>query len=253
MVSHDCVAFYLLSQQVAKHVTVVQSGQGADEVLAGYEWYPPLAGVDSDPATALAAYRAEFFDRDHDDLAGILDRRWLAPDDPSGAFAAEHFAPARRGHRAGPGAAAGLAGDAGRRPGQTGRQHDDGLGSRSPGAVPGPRVRRTLRGGAAGAEAGRWRQGRAEGGVPAAAAGRGDRPDQGSLPGAGDHRAWRASTWIASGTRCRRRRPRERGLFHQEYVDALLAEPNARRTRLGSNQLWQIGLLELWLQQHGIR
>ena len=46
MVSHDCVAFYLLSQQVSQHVKVVQSGQGADEILAGYEWYPPLAGVD---------------------------------------------------------------------------------------------------------------------------------------------------------------------------------------------------------------
>ncbi len=33
MVSHDCVAFYLLSQEVAKSVKVVQSGQGADEVL----------------------------------------------------------------------------------------------------------------------------------------------------------------------------------------------------------------------------
>ena len=43
MVSHDCVAFYLLSQEVSKHVKVVQSGQGADEVFAGYHWYPPLA------------------------------------------------------------------------------------------------------------------------------------------------------------------------------------------------------------------
>ena len=43
MVSHDCVAFYLLSQEVAKHVKVVQSGQGADEVFAGYHWYPPMA------------------------------------------------------------------------------------------------------------------------------------------------------------------------------------------------------------------
>jgi asparagine synthase (glutamine-hydrolysing) len=42
MVSHDAVAFYLLSQEVAKHVKVVQSGQGADEVFAGYHWYPPM-------------------------------------------------------------------------------------------------------------------------------------------------------------------------------------------------------------------
>ena len=45
MVSHDCVAFYLLSEEVAKSVKVVQSGQGADEVFAGYDWYPPLAAV----------------------------------------------------------------------------------------------------------------------------------------------------------------------------------------------------------------
>ena len=47
MVSHDCVAFYLLSQEVAKHVKVVQSGQGADEVFAGYHWYPPLGAPDA--------------------------------------------------------------------------------------------------------------------------------------------------------------------------------------------------------------
>ena len=48
MVSHDCVAFYLLSQEVSQHVKVVQSGQGADEVLGGYDWYPPLASVPRD-------------------------------------------------------------------------------------------------------------------------------------------------------------------------------------------------------------
>ena len=45
MVSHDCVAFFLLSREVSKTVRVVQSGQGADEIFAGYDWYPPLAGV----------------------------------------------------------------------------------------------------------------------------------------------------------------------------------------------------------------
>ena len=42
MVSHDVVGFHLLSKEVARHVKVVQSGQGADEVFAGYDWYPPL-------------------------------------------------------------------------------------------------------------------------------------------------------------------------------------------------------------------
>ena len=34
---------HLLSEEVAKSVKVVQSGQGADEVFASYSWYPPLA------------------------------------------------------------------------------------------------------------------------------------------------------------------------------------------------------------------
>ncbi|HWD73035.1 MAG TPA: N-acetylglutaminylglutamine amidotransferase, partial [Actinomycetota bacterium] len=43
MVSHDVVAFYLLSEEVSRHVKVVQSGQGADEVFAGYHWYQKMA------------------------------------------------------------------------------------------------------------------------------------------------------------------------------------------------------------------
>ncbi|BAF61476.1 N-acetylglutaminylglutamine amidotransferase [Candidatus Vesicomyidisocius calyptogenae] len=39
MVAQDAVAFYLLSEQVSKHIKVVLSGQGADEVFAGYFWY----------------------------------------------------------------------------------------------------------------------------------------------------------------------------------------------------------------------
>ena len=64
MVSHDCVAFNLLSEDVSKQVKVVQSGQGADEIFAGYSWYPPLAGVPRDQA--VDAYAREFFDRPHE-------------------------------------------------------------------------------------------------------------------------------------------------------------------------------------------
>ena len=42
MVSHDAVAFFLLSEQVSKRVKVVQSGQGADEVFGGYSCIPPF-------------------------------------------------------------------------------------------------------------------------------------------------------------------------------------------------------------------
>jgi asparagine synthase (glutamine-hydrolysing) len=41
----------------------------------------------------------------------------------------------------------------------------------------------------------------------------------------------------------------DRALFRPEYVDALLADPNTPRTTLGANQLWQLALLEMWLQQ----
>ncbi len=43
---------------------------------------------------------------------------------------------------------------------------------------------------------------------------------------------------------------RERGLFRPEVAEAMLADPNADRTNLDGSALWQLGLLELWLQQH---
>jgi asparagine synthase (glutamine-hydrolysing) len=73
MLSHDAVAFMLLSRQVAGSHRVVLSGQGADEVFAGYHWYARLAATrGTDP---LLAYAGEFFDRPH---AGVL--QILAPD-----------------------------------------------------------------------------------------------------------------------------------------------------------------------------
>ena len=62
MVGQDAVAFYLLSEQVSKHVKVVQSGQGADEVFAGYFWYPQMAAAEGDFIDRFAPH---YFDRDH--------------------------------------------------------------------------------------------------------------------------------------------------------------------------------------------
>jgi asparagine synthase (glutamine-hydrolysing) len=45
---------------------------------------------------------------------------------------------------------------------------------------------------------------------------------------------------------------RERGLYRTDYVEKLLAAPNVTRSNLGSNVLWQVALLELWLQKHEI-
>jgi asparagine synthase (glutamine-hydrolysing) len=44
---------------------------------------------------------------------------------------------------------------------------------------------------------------------------------------------------------------RARGLYRTETVGALLAEPNETRTTLGSNALWQLAVLEMWLQSMG--
>ena len=82
MVSHDCVAFYLLSEEVSKSVKVVQSGQGADEILAGYDWYPPLATVAREQTTE--AYAKVFFHRDHADVLAIFAPKYTVDaEDPS--------------------------------------------------------------------------------------------------------------------------------------------------------------------------
>jgi asparagine synthase (glutamine-hydrolysing) len=76
MVSHDAVAFYLLSEEVAKHVKVVQSGQGADEIFGGYHWYPPLMQTND----AVGEYARVYFDRDHDEMAQALAPRLMNGD-----------------------------------------------------------------------------------------------------------------------------------------------------------------------------
>ncbi|WP_313129467.1 N-acetylglutaminylglutamine amidotransferase [Stutzerimonas nitrititolerans] len=87
MVSHDCIAFYLLSREVSKHCKVVQSGQGADELFAGYHWYPKVDGAE-DPA---AAYLAAFRDRSYEEYAETMQQQW-AQGDFSGDFVRQHFA-----------------------------------------------------------------------------------------------------------------------------------------------------------------
>jgi len=45
---------------------------------------------------------------------------------------------------------------------------------------------------------------------------------------------------------------RERGLFNQDYLDRLFADPTSAITPLRGSELWQVALLEMWLQQHDL-
>ncbi|MCJ8150833.1 MULTISPECIES: N-acetylglutaminylglutamine amidotransferase [Shinella] len=87
MVSYDNVGFYLLSKEVSKHIKVVQSGQGADEVFGGYHWYPPLLAT----SDVVSDYGRGFRDRSHAVLATQLCKSWLADRDISGDLLNEHL------------------------------------------------------------------------------------------------------------------------------------------------------------------
>jgi asparagine synthase (glutamine-hydrolysing) len=250
MVSHDCVAFYLLSEEVSKHVKVVQSGQGADEIFAGYHWYPPMAhAADDDPRDALARYRKAFFDRDHDALNGLVAPRWQLADDVAGDYVLDHFA-----H---PGAA--TATDRALRLDTTVMLVDDpvkrvdnmtmawGLEGRVPfldhelvelAATCPPNLKTAQDGKGVLKEAARQV-------IPHEVI---DRP-KGYFPvPALKHLAGPYLDLVADALHSSA--ARDRGLFAPSAVDAMLADPNGNLTPLRGNPLWQIGLLELWLARH---
>lgn len=78
MVSHDVIGFYLLSKTVSKHVKAVQSGQGADEVFGGYHWYPPMMQVGA--GEAVSTYKKAFFDRDFQEYAKAVHQDYAIKD-----------------------------------------------------------------------------------------------------------------------------------------------------------------------------
>ena len=77
MVGQDAVAFYLLAERVSQHVKVVQSGQGADEVFAGYFWYPQMQRAEG---SDIERFRPYYFDRDHDEYLRMTARGCAGPD-----------------------------------------------------------------------------------------------------------------------------------------------------------------------------
>jgi asparagine synthase (glutamine-hydrolysing) len=78
MFGQDAVAFFLLSEQVSQHVKVVQSGQGADEVFAGYFWYPKMAqDLNGERVDRFARY---YFDREHDEFLEMAAEQYHGED-----------------------------------------------------------------------------------------------------------------------------------------------------------------------------
>jgi len=246
MVSHDVVAFFLLSQRVSRDVRAVQSGQGADEVFGGYHWYPPLLSS-NDP---VGDYARVFFDRDHEEYRRAIEAS-LVSSDVSREFVEEQFAR--------PGASDAV--DRALRIDTEVMLVDDpvkrvdnmtmawGLEARVPfldhevvelaARIPGEHkvggggkhvlkeaARRVLPADVIDRPKGYFP-------VPALKYLRGP-----YLELVRDTLGSRAAT--------------ERGVFRREYVDELLDDPDAHITPLRGSKLWQVGCLEMWLQSHGI-
>src|SRR4051812_18605653 len=247
MVSHDVVAFDLLSERVSQTIRVVQSGQGADEVFAGYHWYQPLAGMS--PEEGVRTYVERFFDRGPDDMARLVADRYAVDGDPSLAFVRDHLsAPA-----------AATAVDAALRLDTEIMLVDDpvkrvdnmsmawGLEARVPfldhdlvelaAACP-PELK--LADGGKGVLKAIGRRI-----VPVQVI---DRP-KGYFPvPAITHLQGKVLDLVRDALAADA--ARQRALFRPEYMRGLLDEPNGELTPLKGNKLWQLGLLELWLQTH---
>ncbi|SDN37340.1 N-acetylglutaminylglutamine amidotransferase [Pseudomonas jinjuensis] len=245
MVSHDCIAFYLLSREVSKHCKVVQSGQGADELFAGYHWYPRMDGA-SEP---LHAYRSVFFDRSHDEYLETV-REALRVEDVAGAFVREHFAR--------PGASDPV--DKALRLDSTVMLVDDpvkrvdnmtmawGLEARVPFldyrlAELSARIPARFKLGDGGKQV---LKGAARRVIPAEVI---DRPKgYFPVPGLkhlqGDTRAWVSELLLDPS--------QDRGLFEPAMLDRLLGDPHADLTPLRGSKLWQLAALNLWLSEHGL-
>jgi asparagine synthase (glutamine-hydrolysing) len=246
MMSHDAVGFYLLAQEVSKYVKVAQSGQGADEIFGGYHWYPPM--MRSNDATG--DYARVYFDRDHQEMADVL-----APALMNGDYSREFVDAFFRTCSAGSPIDKTLQLDA-----QVMMVDDPvkrvdnmamawGLETRVPFldhevVELAARIPAELKVGHGGKyilkEAARAI-------VPAAVI---DRP-KGYFPVPalkyirGPFLDFVHGVLDATASR-------QRGLFNRAYIERLLSDPEGELTPKGHSKLWQVALLECWLQTHGI-
>lgn len=73
MVGQDAVAFYLLSEQVSKHIKVVLSGQGADEAFAGYFWYSRMR---SESGSEFERFAKHYIDRPYEEYLQTINTNY---------------------------------------------------------------------------------------------------------------------------------------------------------------------------------
>jgi asparagine synthase (glutamine-hydrolysing) len=249
MGSHDVTAFHLVCREVSRHVKVVQCGQGADEVFAGYRYHQPVVGAPRHLATKV--FGDAFRDLTHDELAQLVEADRLSDHDVSGELIARHLAA--------PGAETAL--DAVLRTDTHLLMPDD----------PVKRVDNTAMAWGVEARVPFLDQDLVElvaACPPELKSGQGgkgilkdigrdvlpvdvvDRP-KGYFPVPA---LTRLDGEVLDLLRSALSSPaaRRRGVLRPGYVDALLADPNGQATKTGGNALWHLGVLEMWLQRHGI-
>jgi len=244
MVSHDSIGFYLLSKKVSQHVKVVQSGQGADELFGGYHWYQPLEGS-SNP---VRDYASAFFDRSHEEYCQAINERFIG-NDHSMAFVNGHFSKIGADDPV----------DKALRLDTTVMLIDDpvkrvdnmtmawGLEARVPfldhelvefsGQL--PSGLKLKNGGKHILKEAARRV------IPSEVI---DRP-KGYFP-VPALKYLRGETLGYVTDALFSERAKERNIFNQSYISRLLEKPSEHLTPLNGSKLWQIGMLELWLQSH---
>ncbi|MDV7340928.1 N-acetylglutaminylglutamine amidotransferase [Terasakiella sp. A23] len=246
MVSYDNVGFFLLSQEVSQHLKVVQSGQGADEIFAGYHWYPPMM----ETGNAIDKYQKAFFDQDEATYVSAVTGTYHESN-YSREFVEAHFSK--------PGADRDV--DKALRLDSTVMLVDDpvkrvdnmtmawGLEARVPfldhelcelaGRIPAEyKVKNS----------GKWvLKEAARKVIPSEVI---DRP-KGYFPVPalkyiqGPYLEMVKDALLSDTAR-------QRGIFKESYIQTLLTDPKDHITPLRGSKLWQVALLELWLQEQGI-
>lgn len=245
MFGQDAIAFYLLSEQVSRSVKVVQSGQGADEVFAGYFWYRRMQETEG---SSLHRFASNYVDRDHAEFCDSVDAKYCGEDHTS-MLIEEHLNTDQADSFL----------DAVLRFDVTTLVVDDpvkrvdnmtmawGLEARVPfldhylvelaASCP---VEHKLKHDGKG-----LLKEIARGLIPDAVI---DRP-KGYFPMPalkyvrGDFYQFMADTLNSQ-------KSRQRGLFNRSYIDKLLDQPEQHYTRLNGSKLWHSALLEFWLQNH---